>query len=128
MIKYDLQNKCLRMACILLPLACNAPPILAYTVTIENKCSKETKIDVYGGHLFWNQVDCTATVPANTEKSCEITGGICPLSYTISGNINYTYFIEGTALPACYDVKGYIHEDSGGNCFTNIRETPKLRK
>ena len=50
----------------------------AYDIKIYT--DKEAVFEVYGNHLFWQQVDCTVTVSPGTPRTCKMPGGICMYS------------------------------------------------
>jgi hypothetical protein len=55
----------------------------AWQVTIANNTDRGYKIDVYGEHLFWRQVDCSTNVSANSTVTCTLPGAICPVYFHI---------------------------------------------
>ena len=68
------------MATLLLTLASSGE---AWQVTIANNTDRGYRIDVYGEHLFWKQVDCSINVSANSTGTCTLPGIICPVYFRI---------------------------------------------
>lgn len=61
-----------------------SPDASAWEVTLENGTSYPVKFEIYGEHLFWEQVDCQKVVPPATIDKCVMPGAICPSSAQFS--------------------------------------------
>jgi hypothetical protein len=61
----------------------------AWEVTLINGTPYPLKFEIYGEHLFWEQIDCTKEVPAKETGTCTMPGAICPSSFQA------TPFIDG---------------------------------
>ena len=90
----------------------------SWEVTVTNNCKKEAEVEVFGEHLFWQQVDCRVTVSGGTSKICKMPGGICPLyAKTTFNNNTIATGAWGSRIPACFNVKVILKEGKDGLCI-----------
>jgi hypothetical protein len=62
----------------------DSPVAGAWEVTLYNGTSVPVKFEIYGQHLFWEQIDCTQTMAPGKRGTCTMPGGICPCSVQFS--------------------------------------------
>ena len=106
------------MATLLLTLASSGE---AWQVTIANNTYRGYRIDVYGEHLFWRQVDCSTNVSANSTVTCTLPGAICPVYLRIvwsdgRGDTEYPKSSQAR-MARCWDSTLVIFEQDHGTNY-----------
>lgn len=49
-----------------------------WTVTVQNNSKDKCSYIVYGNHLYWSAVECSAQVGPSTTAVCQMPHAICP--------------------------------------------------
>ncbi|MDA8125650.1 MAG: hypothetical protein M0009_10735 [Deltaproteobacteria bacterium] len=55
----------------------DSPVAGAWEVSLYNGTSVPVKFEIYGQHLFWEQIDCTQTLEPGKRGVCTMPGAIC---------------------------------------------------
>ena len=91
-----------------------SPDASAWEVALENGTSVPVKFEIYGEHLFWEQVECVKVVPAATVDKCVLPGAICPSSAQfsmVSGGAGMQVITKTTRFAQCWNHRAIVTED-----------------